>query len=366
MTLSSPEWGNPHGPLGLDRRGRGAVVMAWRLQAVVASTVMTVTLQGLQGANRERIETLRSRGRFFWVDASVSETSQQELPEALGVPARALEALFDFGDRFRARKFTSDGRHIVFPFSCYLESDQFGDTPYRLHPVKVHVLVSREYLLTLHEEQVPLPEQLAPYTPEGCSERHVVYAVLEAMIASAFDALDEVELKLDELSVTSSGTRGGRIRVEKLRAMSLRLSSIRRQAGPERGVFERIGGDLGQLEGLEADNDRFSEIEEKLNRLIDAIDATASALATQINLRQNETIYWLTVVATIFLPLTFLTGFFGMNFGWMVKQIHSPLAFWLLGVGSLVAGVALIWRLVIRAAPIEANRRHRGAAQRSP
>jgi Mg2+ and Co2+ transporter CorA len=93
-----------------------------------------------------------------------------------------------------------------------------------MRPVKVHVLVSREYLLTLHEEQVSLPEQLAPYTPQGCSERHVVYAVLEAMIATAFDAVDEVEVKLDEVSVTSSGNRGGRTRVERLRAMSSRLS----------------------------------------------------------------------------------------------------------------------------------------------
>jgi magnesium transporter len=327
---------------------------------------MTETLHGLQNANLEKIEALRRRGRFFWVDTSVGETSRHELGEILGVPAYAQDALFDFGDRFRARKFTSDGRHIVFPFSCYLESHQTGDAAYRLDPVKVHVLVSREYLLTLHEQQVELPEQLAPYTPEGCGERHVVYVVLEAMIASAFDAVDEVEVKLDEVSLTSSGTRGGRTRVARLRAMSSRLSAIRRQAGPERGVFERIGADLGQLEGLEADNELFGEIGEKLNRLIEAIDATASALATQINLRQNETIYWLTVVATIFLPLTFLTGFFGMNFGWMVAQIQSPLTFWLLGVGSLLVGVALIWRLVIRTGRVEADRNDGEVAQSSP
>lgn len=326
---------------------------------------MTETLQGLQNANREKVEALRGGGRFFWIDTSVGETSAGELGAALGIPTLALDALFDFRDRFRARKFASDGRHIVFPFSCYLESDQLGDTRYRLRPVKVHLLVSREYLLTLHEEQVSLPEQLAPYTPEGGSEQYVVYAVLEAMIGSTFDALDEVQEKLDEVSVTG-GPRGGRIRVERLRAMSSRLSSIRRQAGPERGVFERIGGEVGELEGLEEDKERFGLIGEQLNRLIDAIDATAGGLATQINLRQNETIYWLTVVATIFLPLTFLTGFFGMNFSWMIRHIGSELAFWLLGVGSLVVGVALILGLVVRAAPIEADRGSGSGAQRSP
>ena len=52
----------------------------------------------------------------------------------------------------------------------------------------------------------------------------------------------------------------------------------------------------------------------------------------------NETMYWLTVVATIFLPLTFLTGFFGMNFGWLVGQIDTEAAFLTLGVGGSVAG----------------------------
>ena len=51
-------------------------------------------------------------------------------------------------------------------------------------------------------------------------------------------------------------------------------------------------------------------------------------------MRLNETSHWLTVVATIFLPLTFITGFFGMNFGWMVGEIDTHLAFWLLGVGT--------------------------------
>ena len=54
------------------------------------------------------------------------------------------------------------------------------------------------------------------------------------------------------------------------------------------------------------------------------------------------------MVATVFLPLTFITGFFGMNFGWMVGEIHTRSAFWLLGIGAPVVGVALILRFVVR------------------
>jgi hypothetical protein len=39
----------------------------------------------------------------------------------------------------------------------------------------------------------------------------------------------------------------------------------------------------------------------------------------------------------------------------MVRQIDTALAFWLLGIGTLVVGVALIWRLVVRGSPAQAD-----------
>lgn len=329
---------------------------------------MTEILQGLDDTNRTRIGALRGGGRFFWIDAPVGETSLHELGEALSIPAGALPTLLDFGAQRRSpRKFGANGRYVVFKLACYVDPGQLGDTSTDwLRAVDVHVVVCREYLLTLHEERISLPEQLAPDIPEGRSEQYTVYTVLEAMVASGFDALNEVELKLDHLATTSTELGAGRVRIASLRGITSRLSAMRRHAGPQRGVFERISVELGQLEGLEAEDEPyFDRITRQVNRLVDAIDATVTSLATLIDLRLNETIYWLTVVATIFLPLTFLTGFFGMNFGWMIKQIDTPLAFWLLGVGTLVVGVALIWRLIVRAAPVEPEKAKRPTVRRS-
>jgi magnesium transporter len=319
---------------------------------------MTEIVEGLGDAQPERIADLRKSGRFFWIDVALSDTSSDELGEVLAIPEQALHALRGFGgDRPSARKLYADGKHVVFAFSCYLDSTELADgSSYRLRAVEVHVLVCGDYLLTLHEEPVSLPNLLAPYSRERRTEQYVVYAVLDAMLVSAFDALNEVELTLDDLALMSTDLRSGRVRMATLRAISSRLSRMRRRAAPQRGLFERVAVEIKQVEGLEADDERyFDHIGEQVNRLVDAIDASANALATLIDLRLNETSYWLTVVATVFLPLTFITGFFGMNFGWMVDQVDTQLAFWLLGIGTPVLGVALILRIVVRGSPVQAD-----------
>jgi magnesium transporter len=263
-----------------------------------------------------------------------------------------------FGDSLASsRKFYADGEQVVFAFSCYVESPHVMDTTgYGFRPVEIHVLVCGDYVLTLHEERMSLPEVLGPRRPQGRSEPFIAYAILDAMVASAFDALNEVEQRIDGLAAVPTNLRAGRVRIATLRALSAQLSGLRRQVGPQRGLLERIGVELERLDGLEGDDQRyFDRIGDQVTRLVSSTDAATNAIATLIDLRLNETIYWLTVVATIFLPLTFITGFFGMNFDWMVKQIDTQWAFWAIGIGSLVAGLALIWRLVLRAAPVQVD-----------
>jgi magnesium transporter len=324
---------------------------------------MTEIVEGLGTAERERIGALRGGQRFFWIDLSVSQTSRDDVREVLGVSEPALPRLFDFGqDVVTSRKFYADGQEVAFALSCYLEPTPSAEgAAYRLSPVEVRVLVCGDYLLSLHEERLSLPQLLAPDMPEGRSEQYVVYTVLDSMMDTAFDALNEVELGLERLGLTSTDMRAGRAPMAALREINSRLSGMRRRVGPQRGLFERVSVEIGRVEGLEADDEPYFErIAQQVNRLVDAIDAAADALAKGIDLRLNETTYWLTVVATIFLPLTFITGFFGMNFNWMVGQIDTALAFWLLGIGTPLVGVALIWRLVVRGSPAQADQ---GAAE---
>ena len=70
-----------------------------------------------------------------------------------------------------------------------------------------------------------------------------------------------------------------------------------------------------------------------------AIDAYLSTSSNRLNVTTKQ----LTVIATIFLPLTFVTGFFGQNFGWMVDHVDSWEMFVVLGLGlEVVTLVALL------------------------
>jgi magnesium transporter len=54
------------------------------------------------------------------------------------------------------------------------------------------------------------------------------------------------------------------------------------------------------------------------------------------------------VMATVFLPLTFVTGFFGQNFGWMVGHIQNGPIFFALGIGLELLTVAALFAVFKR------------------
>ena len=111
-------------------------------------------------------------------------------------------------------------------------------------------MVCGDYILTVHQERISLPELLRPTIPEGRSEQYVVYAILDAMAATAFDALNEAELRVEGLQVMSTDLRAARLRMATLRAVNSRLAEMRRRIGPQRGVFERVGEEISRVEGF--------------------------------------------------------------------------------------------------------------------
>ncbi len=80
-----------------------------------------------------------------------------------------------------------------------------------------------------------------------------------------------------------------------------------------------------------------------LGTVLEANIAVISVEQTKVSVNQNATIEQLTILATVFLPLTFVTGFFGQNFGWLVDHISSPASFWVYGIGGLAVPLLLLY-----------------------
>jgi magnesium transporter len=98
-------------------------------------------------------------------------------------------------------------------------------------------------------------------------------------------------------------------------------------------------------------NDDVAAQRDLLSTVLEANLAVISVEQTKVSVQQNATIEQLTILATIFLPLTFVTGFFGQNFEWLVGHINSLAAFIIYGLGGLALPMVLLFWWLKRRKP---------------
>ena len=138
--------------------------------------------------------------------------------------------------------------------------------------------------------------------------------------------------------------------LRELHAMRRRLVVVRRAPVPQRDLLGRFASGREPLPGLTpADERYFRDVSDHLVRLTEQIDGFRDLIAGSMDLyestaahRLNEVVKQLTLLATIFLPLTFITGFFGQNFPWLVDHVGGWPAFVGLGIGLDLVAVALL------------------------
>ena len=214
----------------------------------------------------------------------------------------------------------------------------------------MHLFISGQYLITIHRDPLPpLDEQRRQLDGRVLhSEQFLLYRVFDALTDSFFPLLSEMDDEIDtlEAAVLAGPTDA---QLQRLFSLKRQLVAMRKVVTPQRDLFARSVDQIAELPGLELDErDYFRDVYDHLIRISDLIDsyrdllsgATDLYLSTVSN-RQNDVMKQLTVIATIFLPLSFITGFFGQNFGFMVTDLIRPAwTFWVLGVGSMVATCA--------------------------
>jgi magnesium transporter len=301
----------------------------------------------LESIDRAAIADLLKRDEYFWLDLTdPSDAEVAELGEAFSFHPLALEDMRKRGQRPKLDDFGD------YMFLVYYGVGEGSAGEIELQ--EVHAFLSGGYIVTSHqgrcEALTEAHERLAAQTPR--SEQFVVYRVLDGLTDTFFPVLDRLDDRMEVLD-SEIFDRPSPHQLEEITSLRRQLVELRRVVTPQRDLLARGVDDILEIPGLEADSrNYFRDVYDHAIRISDQIDSyrdllagTRDAYLSVVSNRLNQITKQLTVVATIFLPLSFIVGFFGQNFKWMVENINSPADFFVLGIGSLVLSVIglLFW-----------------------
>ena len=292
-------------------------------------------------------ELLKDDKNFVWFDlAEPTHADLDLLQEEFALHPTAVEDAALVHERPKIE--TYDGYWLVVLHAASMERDKLV-----LH--EIAVFVGKNFVVTIRAHPVyPLDEierrwlaqTLIPHTSIG-----LLYVILDVVV----DAYNPVANAYDERLVALENRvlqRGRTLQpddvLRRVLTFKRELVQLRHAVAPVRDIISPLlRGELAELDpALVA---YFRDVYDHALRAGEQIDSIRDLLNSTLDIhlsseahRQGEVSKQLTVIATIFLPLTYITGFFGQNFGWMVSHVDRPQEFWWIGVGSQVAAVLIL------------------------
>jgi magnesium transporter len=233
-------------------------------------------------------------------------------------------------------------------FAVIFQADWLGDdVAFREH----HLFVGPHFLVSVHLEPssvlAELKDRLAksPELTKG-QPAFLTYFVVDALVDATFPALEQVDDTVEamEADITAKAAPQTLNRIYHLKHS---VTELRRFLGAQRDVFQRLtthGIHLQQQDMTLYYRDVYDHIVrqyETVDSLRDLLTSTMDVYLSTVSNRLNQTTKALTVVASLFLPLSFLTGFYGMNFSYLVSVLETPYAAFAVGVGTMLIATAI-------------------------
>jgi magnesium transporter len=292
---------------------------------------------------------LRAAG-LTWIHLDEPSLEQaQALAESYGWHALDVEDVMSKRQRPKVDDYADEGYlFAVLHFPVYDRSIQ------RLNAAELDVFVGPDYIVTLPTTELKPVTRLFHRLEEDELERErlfskgsgrLLYEILDDLFDYCFPILDKIGHKLDSLEDDVFEGRSDEV-VRDISNAKQEIISYRKIIKPQRSTLRLLERHVERFlpEELELYFDDIVDASERIWDILDnykeVIEALEDTNESVISHRQNDVLRVLTVFASVVLPLTLITGIFGMNV--QFPGFDSVWAFWLIAAGMLAILVGLL------------------------
>jgi magnesium transporter len=291
----------------------------------------------------------RGQGGFVWL--GLFEPTPEELDqvrEAFGLHELAVEDARTFHLRPKVDMYEGEVQLVI------LRTAQYKDKEEDVEFGEISIFAAPDFVITVRQgvaSELRPARQRLEQRPDllATGTSSVLWAILDHVVDGYTPVVAGLEDDIDEVENTVfSETAAPAERIYSLRREATGfyravhplvgvVAAIERAAVPEVQPYLRDVQDT-----LVLVNEEVAAQRDMLSTVLEANMAVLSVEQARISNRQNATMEQLTILATIFLPLTFVTGFFGQNFGWLTGHIASFATFMIYGLGGLLVPLVVL------------------------
>jgi magnesium transporter len=258
-------------------------------------------------------------GSFVWYDVSApDEAVLTQLGERFGFHPLALEDCAHADQRPKAEEY---GDHLFLVTQSFQCADGNFDE-LRWH--ELHAFLGENYLVTVHDQPIPGLEQVwrrAEGDPAMLARGvdFLYYLLVDRLVDDNIPVLDSMADAIEEIeeSVLAHARQEDLTRILGLKRC---LVLMRKVLSPQRDVIAMLAK-RGDARISEKTSLYFRDIYDHLVRTVESIEANRDLLGNALDVylssvsqRTNEIMKALGILSAVFMPLTFITGFFGQNF----------------------------------------------------
>ncbi len=256
----------------------------------------------------------------LWVDfeAPHAETDEKILTDVYGFHPLAVD---DALQETHVPKVDDWGKYIYIVMSAVNFEKKAGNL---VEIQELDVFLGQNYIVTHHDQPITAVQRVwsscqrdDQHLRRGVD--HLLYRLTDEVVAHYMLVVEEIDDEIDRIKDQIFDNPGPEV-LEPIFALKRAVLQMRRIIVPQREVLNRLARDDYEVIDARA-RVYFRDVYDHLVRLHDLTeslrDLISGALDTYlsvVNNRMNDIMKTLTVITTLFMPISFVTGFFGMNY----------------------------------------------------